>query len=111
MHLIHDDLQDRDLLRRGLPTIGIDLVINKVINLGDYFISGSFEILTNINKPITSVMQYLNLARYANQKDNHEILGRSDFDLQMEDYESTAKANWRIDLLYNQLIMILKGKN
>ena len=37
--LIHDDLQDRDLLRRGQPTIWSRFGDHSAINLGDYFIS------------------------------------------------------------------------
>ena len=47
--LIHDDLQDRDLLRRGLPTIWNRFGDHTAINLGDYFIAGSFEALAKIN--------------------------------------------------------------
>ena len=46
--LIHDDLQDRDLLRRGLPTIWNRFGDHTAINLGDYFIAGSFEALSKI---------------------------------------------------------------
>ena len=37
--LIHDDLQDRDILRRGLPTIWNRFGDHTAINLGDFFIS------------------------------------------------------------------------
>ena len=40
--LIHDDLQDRDLLRRGLPTIWNRFGDHTAVNLGDFFISASF---------------------------------------------------------------------
>ena len=46
--LIHDDLQDRDLLRRGLPTIWNRFGDHTAINLGDYLIAGSFEALSKI---------------------------------------------------------------
>ena len=45
--LIHDDLQDRDILRRGLPTIWNRFGDHTAINLGDFFISASFEVLAN----------------------------------------------------------------
>ena len=48
--LIHDDLQDKDLLRRGLPTIWNRFGDHTAINLGDYFIAGSFEALAKINE-------------------------------------------------------------
>ena len=44
----HDDLQDRDLLRRGLPTIW-NRFGTYSYKLGRLFYSGSFEILTEIN--------------------------------------------------------------
>ena len=71
--LIHDDLQDRDLLRRGLPTIWNRFGDHTAINLGDYFIAGSYEILTKINvNPEINVKQSQSLAGLLNKlsKDN-----------------------------------------
>ncbi len=113
--LIHDDLQDRDLLRRGLPTIWNRFGDHTAINLGDYFISGSFEILTKINvNPDFKCIAIAELSKIIKQTvkgQSLEILGRSDFDLRMEDYESTAKAKTGgLICLPIKLVMILKGK-
>ena len=113
--LIHDDLQDRDLLRRGLPTIWNRFGDHTAINLGDYFISGSFEILTNINVDAEykckAIAELSKIIKQTLKGQSLEILGRSDFDLRMEDYESTAKAKTGgLICLPIKLAMILKGK-
>ena len=113
--LIHDDLQDRDLLRRGLPTIWNRFGDHTAINLGDYFISGSFEILTKINvNPEYKCIAIAELSKIIKQTlkgQSLEILGRSDFDLRMQDYESTAKAKTGgLICLPIKLVMILMGK-
>ena len=113
--LIHDDLQDRDLLRRGLPTIWNRFGDHTAINLGDYFISGSYETLTKINlNPEHKCQAILELSKIIKQTlkgQSLEILGRSDFDLKMEDYESTAKAKTGgLICLPIKLVMILVGK-
>ena len=113
--LIHDDLQDRDLLRRGLPTIWNRFGDHTAINLGDYFISGSFETLTKINvNPEYKCKAILELSKIIKQTlkgQSLEILGRSDFDLKMEDYESTAKAKTGgLICLPIKLVMILMGE-
>ena len=113
--LIHDDLQDRDLLRRGLPTIWNRFGDHTAINLGDYFIAGSYDILTKINvNPEYKCNATSELSRIIKQTlkgQSLEILGRSDFDLRMEDYESTAKAKTGgLICLPIKLVMILLGK-
>ena len=113
--LIHDDLQDRDLLRRGLPTIWNRFGDHTAINLGDYFIAGSYEMLTKINvKPEFKCNATSELSKIIKQTlkgQSLEILGRSDFDLRMEDYESTAKAKTGgLICLPIKLVMILMGK-
>ncbi len=94
--LIHDDLQDRDLLRRGLPTIWNRFGDHTAINLGDLFISASFEIISKINtQPDLKCLAIEELSKTIKQTlkgQSIEILSRSDFNLKMEDYESTARA-------------------
>ncbi|MEE2695105.1 MAG: polyprenyl synthetase family protein [Pseudomonadota bacterium] len=94
--LIHDDLQDRDLLRRGLPTIWNRFGDHTAINLGDYFISASFEILSKVNvEPKLKCKAIEELSRTIKQTvkgQSIEILSRSDFNLKMQDYESTSRA-------------------
>ena len=94
--LIHDDLQDRDLLRRGLPTIWNRFGDHTAINLGDLFISASFETISKINTlPDLKCLAIDELSKTIKQTLNGqsiEILSRSDFNLKMEDYESTARA-------------------
>ena len=113
--LIHDDLQDRDLLRRGLPTIWNRFGDHSAINLGDYFISGSYDMLTKIKVDpefkCFAVSELSKIIKQTLKGQSLEILGRSDFDLRMEDYESTAKAKTGgLICLPIKLVMILMGK-
>ena len=113
--LIHDDLQDRDLLRRGLPTIWNRFGDHTAINLGDYFIAGSFEALSKIKGNPENKCKAIEHLSYTIQQtvkgQSLEILERSNLNLRMEEYESTAKAKtgglicWPI-----KLIMILSGE-
>jgi geranylgeranyl pyrophosphate synthase len=94
--LIHDDLQDRDLLRRGLPTIWNRFGDHTAINLGDYFISASFEILSKIkvdsNLRCKAIAELSKTIKQTVKGQSVEILSRSDFNLKMQDYESTSRA-------------------
>ena len=114
--LIHDDLQDRDLIRRGMPTIWSRFGEHTAINLGDYFISGSFEALVKANaEPKLKCLAIEELSKTIKQTvkgQSMEILGRSDFYLKMQDYESTARAKTGALLcLPVKLVMLLKGLN
>ena len=94
--LIHDDLQDRDLLRRGLPTIWNRFGDHTAINLGDLFISASFEIISKIKTQsdlkCLAIEELSKTIKQTLKGQSIEILSRSDFNLKMEDYESTARA-------------------
>ena len=46
--LIHDDLQDQRSFKKRIPTIWNRFGDHTAINLGDYFIAGSFEALSKI---------------------------------------------------------------
>jgi len=112
--LIHDDLQDRDLLRRGHPTIWSRFGDHTAINLGDYFIAASFESITmckcqSENKCL-AVRELGQLTRQTIRGQSSEILGRSDLHTKMQDYESTARAKTGSLLsLPVKLVMLLKG--
>ncbi len=94
--LIHDDLQDRDLLRRGVPTIWNRFGDHTAINLGDYFISASYEILTNVkvhsDLKCKAIKELSKTIKQTVKGQSVEILSRSDFNLKMQDYESTSRA-------------------
>ncbi len=87
--LIHDDLQDKDLLRRGLPTIWNRFGDHTAINLGDYFIAGSFEALAKINvNPSFKCKAVENLSYTIKQTvkgQSLEILARTNLNLKMQD--------------------------
>ena len=94
--LIHDDLQDRDLLRRGIPTIWNRFGDHTAINLGDFFISASYEVLSKINvnseSKCKAIEELSKTIKQTVKGQSIEILSRSDFNLKMEDYESTSRA-------------------
>ena len=94
--LIHDDLQDRDILRRGLPTIWNRFGDHTAINLGDYFISASFEVISKIkvdsHLKCKAIEELSKTIRQTVKGQSVEILSRSDFNMKMQDYESTARA-------------------
>ena len=112
--LIHDDLQDRDLLRRGLPTIWNRFGDHTAINLGDFFISSSFEVLASINTDSNlkckAIKELSKTIKQTVKGQSVEILSRSDFNLKMKDYESTSKAKTGgLICLPVKLAMILSG--
>ena len=114
--LIHDDLQDRDLLRRGLPTIWNRFGDHTAINLGDFFISASFEILSKIRVDSTlkcrAIEELSNTIKQTVKGQSVEIQSRSDFNLKMEDYESTSRAKTGgLISLPVKLAIILSGSN
>ncbi len=113
--LVHDDLQDRDLFRRGNPSIWSRFGDSSAINLGDYFISSSFEILsntpTNDKLKCMAIKEFSNSIRQAVAGQTREIQTRADLNLKMEDYESTARAKTGSLLsLPVKLIMILTNQ-
>ncbi len=112
--LVHDDLEDRDLLRRGKPTVWSRFGDSSAINLGDYFISSAFEILTKTPclecYKIEAIKEFSMSIKQAVAGQTREIQTRADFNLRMEDYESTARAKTGSLLsLPVKLVMILTG--
>jgi len=49
--LIHDDIQDNDPLRRGQTSLWKKFGIPQAINVGDYLIFRSFQIVARLNEP------------------------------------------------------------
>ena len=94
--LIHDDLQDRDLLRRGLPTIWNRFGDHTAINLGDFFIASSYDVLSKTKSiPELKCKAIEELGKTIKQTvkgQSVEILSRSDFHLKIQDYETTSRA-------------------
>lgn len=114
--LVHDDLQDRDLLRRGSPTVWSRFGDSSAINLGDYFISSSFEILSNTPSnekfKCMAIKEFSKSIKQAVAGQTREIQTRADLNLQLEDYESMARAKTGSLLsLPVKLIMILTDRN
>ena len=113
--LVHDDLQDRDLLRRGKPTVWARFGDATAINLGDHFISSAFEILSHA--PIdgtlkcNGIYELSKTIKQAVAGQTREIETRANIELKMFDYESTARAKTgSLISLPVKLILILSGK-
>ena len=94
--LIHDDLQDRDLLRRGLPTIWNRFGDHTAINLGDFFIASSYEVLSKTKSipelKCKAIEELGNTIKQTVKGQSVEISSRSDFHLKIQDYETTSRA-------------------
>ena len=103
-------------MRRGKPTVWSRFGDSSAINLGDYFISSAFEILSNAPSQegykIKAIKEFSMAIKQAVAGQTREIQTRADLDLKMEDYESTARAKTGSLLsLPVKLIMILSGKS
>ena len=114
--LIHDDLQDRDLLRRGLPTIWNRFGDHTAINLGDFFIASSYEVLSKTKSipelKCKAIEELGNTIKQTVKGQSVEILSRSDFHLKIQDYETTSRAKTGgLISLPIKLASIFSGKN
>lgn len=93
--LVHDDLQDRDAMRRGQPTIWRRFGPETAINLGDFLISGTYLALSHIKAPGNKVAQLV--SHFA--KATHQVIaGQSleietsrKFELGLENYRFIAQ--------------------
>jgi geranylgeranyl pyrophosphate synthase len=50
--LIHDDIQDKDTMRRGQPALWSKFGSNLAICSGDYLLSAAYSVLCTISKPL-----------------------------------------------------------
>jgi geranylgeranyl pyrophosphate synthase len=50
--LIHDDIQDKDTMRRGQPAVWSKFGSNLAICSGDYVLSAAYSVLCTISKPL-----------------------------------------------------------
>lgn len=114
--LVHDDLEDRDLMRRGSPSIWSRFGDSSAINLGDYLISSAYEILSNTpakyDYKCHAIKEFSMAIKQAVAGQTREIQTRADLNLKIYDYESMARAKTGSLLsLPVKLIMILSGKS
>ena len=93
--LVHDDLQDRDTMRRGRETIWRRFGAETAINLGDFLISSTYLALSQIKAPGEEVSR---LVGHFAQATHLVIAGQSmeidasrRFDIGVEDYRRIAK--------------------
>ena len=73
--LVHDDLQDKDEIRRGQPTVWVKFGTETAINLGDYFISCTYAELSRVGKASGTIAKLVSL--FANST-RQIIAGQSD---------------------------------
>lgn len=50
--LVHDDIQDRDLVRRGQPAVWSKFGTNLAICTGDFLLSAAYSVLCTISQPL-----------------------------------------------------------
>lgn len=62
--LVHDDVQDGDLLRRGEPTVWARFGVAQAINVGDYLLMLPFSLLKELPREARAVLSPL-VAEYA----------------------------------------------
>jgi geranylgeranyl diphosphate synthase, type I len=93
--LVHDDIQDGDIMRRGHPSVWCQYGINTAITLGDFFHTLGYEALAEINI-LDSVK--IELLRLVNGRTIEMINGQvRDIELRgqtaicFEEYESVAR--------------------
>lgn len=59
--LVHDDLADHDVMRRGRETVWKRFGIETALDLGDLFITASYSVLADIEPPDASVVRLTSL--------------------------------------------------
>lgn len=93
--LVHDDLQDRDSMRRGQPTVWRRFGAETAINLGDYLITSTYLALAQINasgnKAAQLVAQFARATHQVIAGQSMEIEGSRRFAIGLEDYRRIAR--------------------
>lgn len=66
--LIHDDIEDEDALRDGLPTLHEQCGVAVAINVGDYLVAQGYRLLLNLPLAPDLRLRIVELAQEAHQK-------------------------------------------
>ncbi len=88
--LVHDDLQDRDEIRRGKPTVWHRFGVETAINLGDFFITSTYLTLSHIDSSTAIVPR---LVSHFAESTHRVIVGQTEemamsrrFSIDLDDY-------------------------
>ena len=93
--LVHDDIQDEDVLRRGRETVWLRFGRAVAINLGDHLLASSFGALAVLDAPAERRSRLVKLFTSATSTiacgQSDEILRRDDQELDLARYEQIAR--------------------
>lgn len=93
--LVHDDIQDRDVLRRGREAVWVRFGEPVAINLGDHLLASTFAVLAGL--PVEAGARTRLIAAFARttsviaRGQSDEILRRDDHEVDRERYEQIAR--------------------
>jgi geranylgeranyl pyrophosphate synthase len=93
--LVHDDLQDKDEIRRGQQAVWKAFGPETAINLGDFFIAGTFQALAEIDESPDLRVRLIRLFAEATRKvisgQSEELAGSRNLTLSERDYENNTR--------------------
>ncbi|HHP7233779.1 MAG TPA: polyprenyl synthetase family protein [Desulfobacterales bacterium] len=93
--LVHDDLQDKDELRRGRQAVWRRFGPETAVNLGDYFIAGTYSVLARMPTPGPVVAQLVALfadsTRQVIAGQSAELAATRRLEIGPEDYRDIAR--------------------
>ncbi|MDJ0816890.1 MAG: polyprenyl synthetase family protein [Desulfobacterales bacterium] len=93
--LVHDDLQDKDETRRGQLAVWKAFGPETAINLGDYFIAGTFQALAEIDESpdlrVKLTRLFAETTRQVISGQSEELAGSRNLTLTEQDYENNAR--------------------
>lgn len=93
--LVHDDIQDRDVLRRGRETVWVRFGEPVAINLGDHLLACAFACLAKLPAPAERRIRLVQVFAVATSRiacgQSDEILHREDLSLERDRYERIAR--------------------
>ncbi len=93
--LVHDDLQDKDEIRRGQQAVWKAFGPETAINLGDFFIAGTFQALAEIDDSpdlrVKLTRLFAETTRQVISGQSEELAGSRNLTLSERDYESNAR--------------------
>ncbi len=96
--LVHDDLQDKDLVRRGRPAIWHEFSPEAAINLGDYFIIQTYALLartpcqTHTRSALVAAFSRAAACTIQGQVNETALQGDPSATIEAYEYVATAKS-------------------
>ena len=93
--LVHDDLQDKDEIRRGQQAVWKAFGPETAVNLGDFFIAGTFQALAEMDESpdlrVKLTRLFADTTRQVISGQSEELAGSRDLTLTERDYENNAR--------------------